>query len=27
MIVPVLVLLFAQRHFMRNLVITGMEKQ
>jgi multiple sugar transport system permease protein len=27
MIVPVLVLLLAQRHFMRNLVITGMEKQ
>jgi multiple sugar transport system permease protein len=26
MIVPVLVLLFSQRHFMRNLVITGAEK-
>ncbi|HEY2980515.1 MAG TPA: carbohydrate ABC transporter permease [Anaerolineales bacterium] len=26
MIVPVIVLLLAQRHFMRNLVITGMEK-
>ena len=26
MIVPVIVLLLSQRHFMRNLVITGMEK-
>lgn len=26
MIVPVLVLLFSQRHFMRNLVVTGAEK-
>lgn len=26
MIVPILVLLFSQRHFLRNLVITGMEK-
>jgi multiple sugar transport system permease protein len=26
MLVPILVLLFSQRHFLRNLVITGMEK-
>jgi ABC-type glycerol-3-phosphate transport system permease component len=26
MLVPILVLLFSQRHFLLNLVITGMEK-